>query len=52
MPGGKVTPSSDVSNKDGIVIVKVTGGSETGNYVIIAKANDITQRATAIIKSS
>jgi flagellar protein FlaJ len=52
IPGGKVTPSTDVSDKDGIVKVKVTGGSETGSYVIIATANGITQRATAIIKSS
>jgi flagellar protein FlaJ len=51
IPGGSVSPTSDVSDKDGIVKVKVIAGSETGNYVIVASASGISQRASAIIKS-
>jgi flagellar protein FlaJ len=52
IPGGTVSPASDTSDKDGIVKVKVTVGSEPGNYMISASANGITQRATAIVKSA
>jgi flagellar protein FlaJ len=51
IPGGSVNPASDTSNKEGIVSVKITAGSETGTYVITASAEGVTQRATAIIKS-
>jgi flagellar protein FlaJ len=46
---GKVTPS-DTSNKDGIVSVGVVLGSEPGDYVVIAKANGNTGRATVTAK--
>ena len=52
MPGGKVNPSSDTSSDEGIVSVNVILGENSGNYVVIANANGITQRATAISKSA
>jgi hypothetical protein len=52
VPGGSVSPASDTSDKEGIVKVKVTAGSEPGNYIISASAKGITQRATAIVKSA
>jgi flagellar protein FlaJ len=46
LPGGKVNPSSDTSNVDGIVSVKVVLGSTAGNYTVLAKASGNTGRAT------
>jgi hypothetical protein len=51
IPGGTVSPASDTSDKDGIVKVKVTAGSETGTYIITATSQDVTQKATATIKN-
>jgi flagellar protein FlaJ len=50
IPGGSVNPASDTSSNEGIVMTKVTAGSEPGNYIIIASAEGVTQRATATIK--
>jgi flagellar protein FlaJ len=52
VPGGSVNPSSDTSDNDGVVSVRVIFGENTGNYVVIANANGVTQRATAISKSA
>jgi flagellar protein FlaJ len=48
IPGGKVNPSSDTSNRDGIVSVKVVLGSTAGNYTVLAKANGNTGRANIV----
>jgi flagellar protein FlaJ len=52
LPNGKVNPSSDTSNNDGIVSIKVVLGSTAGNYTVLAKANGNTGRATIVAKSS
>ncbi len=51
IPGGSVNPASDTSDKDGIVKVKVTAGSESGTYIITAASQGVTQKATATIKN-
>ena len=51
IPEGNVTPNSDISDKNGIVGVKVILGTSPGNYLVIAKANSNTGRATVIAKS-
>jgi flagellar protein FlaJ len=48
LPGGKVNPASDTSNRDGIVSVKVVLGSTAGNYTVLAKANGNTGRANIV----
>jgi hypothetical protein len=51
LPGGKVNPASDTSNRDGIVSVKVVLGSTAGNYTVLAKANGNTGRANIVANS-
>ncbi len=51
MPAGSVSPATDSSDNDGMVSVDVTFGDKTGNYVILASSNGVTQRATAIAKA-
>jgi flagellar protein FlaJ len=50
--GGSVNPATDTSDNDGMVLVDVTFGDKTGNYVILASSNGITQRATATAKAA
>ncbi|MCK9579247.1 MAG: type II secretion system F family protein [Methanoregula sp.] len=52
MPGGSVSPASDITNNDGVVSVDVKLGENTGNYMVIASSNGVTQRATAISKNA
>jgi len=49
IPGGSVSPASDTSDKDGIIKVKVTAGSQTGTYLITASSKGVTQKANATI---
>jgi flagellar protein FlaJ len=49
IPGGSVNPASDTSDKDGIVKVKVTAGSQGGTYLITASSKGVTQKANATI---
>jgi flagellar protein FlaJ len=46
-PGGRVTPSSDVTDEKGIANVKVELGSGQGSYFVIAQAEGVISRATA-----
>jgi archaeal flagellar protein FlaJ len=52
MPAGSVSPATDTSDNDGMVLVDVTFGDKTGNYIILASSNGVTQRATAIAKAA
>lgn len=52
MPAGHVSPATDTSDNDGMVLVDVTIGDKPGNYVILATSKGVTQRATAIAKSA
>jgi len=52
LPSGTVSPSSDTSDKDGFVKVKVVLGDTPGNYFVIASANGNSTRATIIAKDS
>ena len=45
-PGGMVTPSSDTTDQDGYVKVKVRLGTETGSYFVLAQAEGVISRAT------
>ncbi|HUK38837.1 MAG TPA: type II secretion system F family protein [Methanomicrobiales archaeon] len=45
-PGGMVTPSSDTTDQDGFVKVKVRLGTETGSYFVLAQAEGVISRAT------
>jgi flagellar protein FlaJ len=51
MPKGSVSPSSDTSDKDGIVKVKVTLGDAPGSYIAIATAKEVTARVIIVAKS-
>lgn len=48
-PGGKVTPSTDVTDENGIAMVRVTLGSDPGSYFVLAQAEGVTAKATATI---
>jgi flagellar protein FlaJ len=52
IPGGNVTPSSDISDKNGIVGVRVILGASPGNYVVVAQTNGNTSRVNIVAKSS
>jgi flagellar protein FlaJ len=52
MPAGSVSPATDTSDNDGMVLVDVTFGDKTGNYIIQALSNGVTQRATATAKAA
>ena len=52
LPEGNVTPSSDTSDKNGIVGVRVILGSSPGNYIVLAKAGGNTGRATVVAKTA
>jgi flagellar protein FlaJ len=47
-PGGTVNPSSDTSDTNGVVRVRVVLGPDSGTYLVLAKSNDVTARATVI----
>jgi len=47
-PGGTVTPTSDTSDTNGIVRVRVVLGTDPGTYLVLAKSNGITSRVTVI----
>jgi flagellar protein FlaJ len=49
---GKVNPSSDSSNNDGIVSVKVVLGSRAGSYTILATAKGNTGKAIVVAQSA
>ena len=46
-PGGRVTPSSDRTDENGNVNVKVELGPDPGSYFILAQAEGVISRATA-----
>jgi len=52
IPDGSVSPSSDASDKNGIVSVKATLGKTGGNYVVYAKANGNTGKVNINAKSN
>ncbi len=47
LPNGTASPSQDVTDDKGIASVKVTLGSASGNYLITARAGNVTAQATA-----
>ena len=51
IPEGNVTPSSDTSDKNGIVGVRVVLGATPGNYFVLAKANGNTGKVSIVAKS-
>jgi archaeal flagellar protein FlaJ len=52
IPGGSVTPSSDISDDKGLVQVKVVVGENLGKYIILAKANDFSQKVIIEAKNA
>jgi archaeal flagellar protein FlaJ len=52
IPEGNVTPPSDMSDKNGIVGVRIVLGNSAGNYVVFAKANGNSGKVNVIAKSS
>jgi archaeal flagellar protein FlaJ len=48
LPGGKVNPTSDSSDKNGIVAVKVVLGSKPGNYTLLVKQGGNTGKITIV----
>lgn len=51
IPGGSVSPASDTSNNNGEVRTSVVLGSDTGTYIITAKANGASASATVVASS-
>ena len=52
LPDGKVSPSSDTSDENGIVSVKVVPGSKPMNYTVLAKEGGNTGRVIIVAKTS
>jgi len=52
LPDGNVTPSSAVSDNDGLVRVDAILGSSPGNYIVIATANGNTSRVNVMARGS
>jgi len=50
-PSGSVNPSSDISDKEGIVKVKITLGNAPGTYIVIAKSQESIANRVIIAKS-
>jgi flagellar protein FlaJ len=48
LPSGKVNPTSDSSDKNGIVVVNVVLGSKPGNYTLLAKQGENTGKVTIV----